>query len=230
MSMLEQMASRLATDALNRLSPGIYTNVIDEIWVYQTQDGKFKVSDCPGDGTDETPGISYETACEAMVAMMAEQAGAIVVVPEETPMNSHLAQIAQLLVDSADVSTDAQDVTDGAAIVGTVKRALDMLYDARGDVDGKSRDLATLRRQCAANADEIERYSAKISELNDKSDRISEQLYAGQQEIGALTEQLRSANRTAKRWENVAANDRARYEAMSEALSMAMDKLAGVGK
>ena len=42
MSMLEQMASRLATDALNRLSPGIYTNVIDEIWVYQTQDGSLR--------------------------------------------------------------------------------------------------------------------------------------------------------------------------------------------
>ena len=47
MSMLEQMASRLATDALNRLSPGIYTNVIDEIWVYPDTGRKFKVSDCP---------------------------------------------------------------------------------------------------------------------------------------------------------------------------------------
>lgn len=230
MSMLEKMARQLAMDALNRVKVDTYTNVVDEIWLYRTGNATYRVSDYPGISNKGTPVLTLADACEAMVAMMAEQAGAIVVVPEETPMNSHLAQIAQLLVDSADVSTDAQDVTDGAAIVGTVKRALDMLYDARGDVDGKSRDLATLRRQCAANADEIERYSAKISELNDKSDRISEQLYAGQQEIGALTEQLRSANRTAKRWENVAANDRARYEAMSEALSMAMDKLAGVGK
>ena len=229
MSMLEKMARQLATDALNRVESDTYTNVVDEIWLYRSQDGKYRVSDYPGIYS-ETPVLDSADAQEAMVAMMADQAGALVVVPEDAPMDPYLAQIAQLLVNSADVSTDAQDVTDGAAIVGTVKRALDMLYDARGDVDGKSRDLATLRRQCAANADEIERYSAKISELNDKSDRISEQLYAGQQEIGALTEQLRSANRTAKRWENVAANDRARYEAMSEALSMAMDKLAGVGK
>ncbi len=229
MSMLEKMARQLATDALERVKPDTYTNVVDEIWLYRTADGKFRVSDHPCNDDDDAQGISYDTARETMVAMMAEQAGALVVVPEDAPGDPYLAQIAQLLVDSADVPTDAQDVADGAAIVGTVQRALDMLYDARGDVDGKSRDLNTMRRQCAANAEEIERYSAKISELNDKSDRIREQLYAAQQEIGALTELLSAAKRTAKRWEDEAANSQARYEGMEAALRIVLE-LAGVGK
>jgi len=188
-------------------------------------------------------------------------------------MNEYLEQIAKLLLDSADVPTDASDVADEVAIVQTVKNALDMLYDARGDVDGKSRDLNTmaghlksiagmlvaspdiaitdddlqlhahtvqgvaktlrylgdLRRQCAANAEEIERYSANISELHDKSERIREQFYAAQQEIGALTEQLSAAKRTAKRWEDEAANSQARYEGMEAALRIVLE-LAGVGK
>jgi len=127
MSMLEKMARRLAQDALERVKPGTYTSVVDGVGLYQMLDGNYQVGERLGAGDEDTPGISFETAREAMVAMMAEQAGALVVVPEEAPGDPYLAQIAQLLVDSGDVPTDASDVADGAAIVGTVKLALDWL-------------------------------------------------------------------------------------------------------
>ena len=271
--MLEKMARRLALDALERVKPGTYTSVVDGVGLYQMLDGNYQVGERLGAGDDDAPGIDYDTAREAMVAMMAGQAGALVVVPEEAPMDSHLLQIAQLLVDSADVDTDASDVADGAAIVGTVKRALDMLYDARGDVDGKSRDLTTmaghlkniagmlvaspdiaitdddlqlhahvvqgvaktlrylgdLRRQCAANAEEIERYSAKISELKDKCDGMWMQVQAADLELGKRDSELSGAKHTAKRWEDEAANNQARYEGMEAALRIVLE-LAGVGK
>lgn len=237
MSMLEQMASRLATDALNRLSPGIYTNVIDEIWVYQTQDGKFKVSDCPGDGTDKTPGLSYETARETMVAMMAAEAGALVVVPEDALMDSHLAQIAQLLVNSADVPTDEMSNVDGAAIVGTVKDALDYLDAARDDNRIKREKIAKLellleesRNMNEAAQTEIERLNNQIQTWNTGANELQDKYLAAQQEIGALTAKLETATRNAKRMADEAANLEARYEGLSEALSMALDKLAGAGK
>jgi len=224
------MASRLATDALNRLSPGIYTNVIDEIWVYQTQDGKFKVSDCPGDGTDKTPGLSYETARETMVAMMAAEAGALVVVPEEAPGDPYLAQIAALLVDSADVPTDAQEVANGAAIVQAVKLALDWLTKARVANAEKSSELRdALAKVQHSNADSAAA-SNQANNLQAALDLCREQLYAAQQEIGALTAKLDEARRSIKRNVEEAANWQARYETMSEALGMALDKLAGVGK
>lgn len=133
MSMLEKMARQLATDALERVKPGTYTSVVDGIGLYQMLDGNYQVGECLGAGDEDAPGISYDTAREAMVAMMAGQAGALVVVPEDAPMDSHLVQIAQMLVDSADVPTDASDVADGAAIVGTVKNALDWLATTRDD-------------------------------------------------------------------------------------------------
>lgn len=273
MSMLEKMARRLAQDALERVKPGTYTSVVDGVGLYQMLDGNYQVAEHLGAGDDEEPGMGYDAARETMVAMMATQAGALVVVPEEAPGDPYLAQIAQLLVDSADVPTDASDVADGVAIVGTVKRALDMLYDARGDVDGKSRDLTTtvghlrkiagmlvvspdiaitdddlqlhadivqgvdktlrylgdLRRQCAANAKEIERYSAKISELRDKCDGMWMQVQAVNLELGQRDAELSGAKRNAKRWEDEAANNQARYEGMEAALRIVLE-LAGVGK
>ena len=229
MSMLEQMASRLATDALNRLSPGIYTNVIDEIWVYQTQDGKFKVSDCPGDGTDKTPGLSYETARETMVAMMAAEAGALVVVPEDALMDIHLAQIAQLLVNSADVDTDASDVADGAAIVGTVKRALDYLDAARDDNRIKYSRIEQLETVSEQKQNEIEGLTVQIQNWYTGANELQDKLLAAQQEIGGLTAKLETATRNAKRMADEAANCEARYEGMEAALRIVLE-LAGVGK
>ncbi len=229
MSMLEQMARRLAQEALNRLSPGIYTNVVDEIWVYQTAGGKFKVSDCPGDGADETPEMDYDAACSAMVAMMATQAGALVVVPEEAPMDSHLAQIAQLLVDSADVPTDASDVADGAAIVGTVKRALEYLDAARDDNRIKYERVKQLEKLNESLQDEIERLNAAIHGARSAGDDARQMYLAAQQEIGALTAKLEEAKRSIKRNVDEAANFQARYEGMQEALRMTLE-MAGVGK
>ncbi len=285
MSMSEQMARWLAQEALNRLSPGIYTNVVDEIWVYQTVGGKFKVSDCPGDGTDEAPEMDYETASETMVAMMAEQAGAMVVVPEEAPMDSHLAQIAQLLVDSADVPTDAQDVADGAAIVGTVKRALAYLAKADGDnnakratilemgkhlnainamldkspdiaiteddlqvwsqtVDGVRKTLRYLgevRREAIELRKQVDMWKAdakraaedtarSLREAAEERDRIGEQYYNAQQEIGALTAKLEVSARKNDRYAVELGESLARYDGLQDALRMALDKLAKVSE
>ena len=212
MSMLEKMARRLATDALERVKPGTYTNVVDEIWLYGTEDGgKYKVSDHPGNGSEDAPVLDSTDACERMVAMMAEQAGAIVVVPEDAPMDSHLAQIAQLLVDSADMPTEEEDVPNGAAIVRAVKAALDWLAETLID---KRRLESTTRLQ----------------EIIGERDRFREQFYTAQQENGALTAKLETSQRDTKRNVIEAANWQARYETMSEALSMALDRLAGVSK
>lgn len=229
MSMLEQMASRLATDALNRLSPGIYTNVIDEIWVYQTQDGKFKVSDCPGDGTDETPGISYETARETMISLMAAEAGALVVVPEEAPMDSHLAQIAQLLVDSADVDTDAQDVADGAAIVRTVKRAMDWLTKARHDNSAKHARIVQIEGLNESLQDELKRRDDRVTEWQTKAVVVQGKLNDAQRSVGQLEAVAEREKRNALRWEAESHEWQARYEGMEAALRIVLE-LAGVGK
>ena len=182
MSMLEKMARRLATDALERVKPGTYTNVVDEIWLYGTEDGgKYKVSDHPGNGS------------------------------EDAPMGSHLAQIAQLLVDSADMPTEEEDVPNGAAIVRAVKAALDWLAETLID---KRRLESTTRLQ----------------EIIGERDRFREQFYTAQQENGALTAKLETSQRDTKRNVIEAANWQARYETMSEALSMALDRLAGVSK
>lgn len=237
MSMLEQMARRLAMDALERVKPGTYTSVVDEIWLYGTEDGgKYKVSDQPGNGSEDAPVLDSTDACERMVAMMAEQAGAIVVVPEDAPMDSHLVQIAQLLVNSADVPTDASDVADGAAIVGTVKAALAYLDAARDDNRIKREKIAKLELLLSESRDmnkaaqaEIERLNDQIQRWNIGTNELQDKYLAAQQEIGALTAKLEEARRSIKRNVDEAANCQARYEAMTEALRIVLE-LAGVGK
>ncbi len=223
MSMLEKMARRLAQDALERVKPGTYTSVVDGVGLYQMLDGNYQVGERLGAGDEDAPGIGFETAREAMVAMMAEQAGALVVVPEEAPGDPYLAQIAQLLVDSGDVPTDASDVADGAAIVGTVKRALDWLAKARGELREALAKVQHSNADFAAASNQANNFKAAL-------DLCREEQIAAQQEIGALTAKLEEARRSIKRNVDEAANCQARYEAMTEALSLAMDKLAGVGK
>jgi hypothetical protein len=283
MSMLEKMARRLAQDALERVQPGIYTSVVDGVCLYRMLDGNYQVGERLGAGDEDAPGFSYETARETMVAMMAEQAGALVVVPEEAPMDSHLLQIAQLLVNSADVPTDAQDVADGPAIVQTVGTALAYLAKARREVGNLSaanlemckhldainamlaespdiaitkddlqvwsetvsgvgktlRYLGEMRREAAglrARLEQLEIFvkndadlaAKRLQEAALESDRISEQLYAAQQQIGALTAKLEAAQRTNVSYSGQLEGWQGRYEGLSEALSMAMDKLAAV--
>ena len=232
MSMLEKMARRLAQDALERVQPGIYTSVVDGVCLYQMLDGDYQVGERLGAGDEDAPGVSYETARETMVAMMAAEAGAIVVVPEDAPMDSHLAhlaQIAQLLVDSADVDTNAQDVADGAAIVGTVKRALAYLDAARDDNRIKYSRIKQLEKLNASQLDIIERLNAAVDGARAASDDAFQKYLAAQQEIGALTAKLDEAKRSIKRNVDEAANCQARYEGMQEALRMTLE-LAGVGK
>ena len=230
MSMLEKMARRLAQDALERVQPGIYTSVVDGVGLYQMLDGNYQVGERLGAGDEDAPGISYNTARETMVAMMAAEAGALVVVPEDTPMDPYLVQIAQLLVNSADVDTDASDVADGAAIVGTVKRALDYLDAARDDNQIKYSRIKQLETVNAQKQNEIEGLNVQIQNWHTGANELQDKLLAAQQEIGGLTAKLETATRNAKRMADEAANCQARYEAMTEALSLAMDKLAGVGK
>ena len=273
MSMLEKMARRLAQDALERVQPGIYTSVVDGISLYQMLDGNYQVGERLGAGDEDAPGISYETVRETMVAMMAAEAGALVVVPEDTPGDPYLAQIAQLLVDSGDVPIDAQDVANGAAIVLAVKNALDWLTTARreaGNLRGANlqmckhldainallaespdvpltkddlqvwaqtvagvtdalRYLNEARGNCVANEHKVERLNNQIQTWNTGANELQDKYLAAQQEIGALTEQLSAAKRTAKRWEDEAANSQARYEGMEAALRIVLE-LAGVGK
>lgn len=229
MSMLEKMARRLAQDALERVKPGTYTSVVDGVGLYQMLDGNYQVGERLGAGDEDAPGISYETVRETMVAMMAAQAGALVVVPEEAPGDPYLAQIAQLLVDSADVPTDAQDVADGAAIVQTVCTALAYLTDARGESRIKYERIKQLEKLNAAGQAEIERLNNQIQTWNVGARELQDKYIAAQQEIGALTEQRNTAQRNSKRWEDEAANNQARYEGMEAALRIALE-LAGVGK
>lgn len=229
MSMLEKMARRLALDALERVKPGTYTSVVDGVGLYQMLDGNYQVGERLGAGDDDAPGIDYDTAREAMVAMMAEQAGALVVVPEDAPMDSHLLQIAQLLVDSADVDTDASDVADGASIVGTVKRALEYLDAARDDNRIKYERVKQLEKLNESLQDEIERLNAAIHGARSAGDDARQMYLAAQQEIGALTAKLEEAKRSIKRNVDEAANCQARYEGMQEALRMTLE-MAGVGK
>lgn len=274
MSMLEKMARRLALDALERVQPDTFTNVIDTIDLTKNEDGNYQVGEHISYGDKSAPWLDYDAARDTMVAMMAAQAGALVVVPEEAPGDPYLAQIAQLLVDSADVPTDASDVADGAAIVGTVKNALAYLDAARHDnglkratilemgghlntintmlakspdmpltkddlqlwpqtvagVADALRYLNDVRGACVANESEIERLNAVISNWHIGTNELQDKYLAAQQEIGALTAKLDEARRSIKRNVDEAANCQARYEAMCEALGMAMDKLAGVGK
>ena len=229
MSMLEKMARRLAQDALERVQPGIYTSVVDGISLYQMLDGNYQVGERLGAGDEDAPGISYETARETMVAMMAAEAGALVVVPEDTPMDPYLVQIAQLLVNSADVDTDASDVADGAAIVGTVKRALDYLDAARDDNQIKYSRIKQLETVSEQKQNEIEGLTVQIQNWHTGANELQDKLLAAQQEIGALTEQRNTAQRNSKRWEDEAANNQARYEGMEAALRIVLE-LAGVGK
>ena len=237
MSMLEKMARRLAQDALERVKPGTYTSVVDGVGLYQMLDGNYQVAERLGAGDDDEPGISYETARETMVAMMAEQAGALVVVPEDAPMDIHLAQIAQLLVDSADVPTDASDVADGAAIVGTVKNALDYLDAARDDNRIKYERIKALEAEVRSNKEAFEALKVTEARLNDQiarwqigANELQDKYLAAQQEIGALTVKLEAAQRTNVSYSGQLEGWQGRYEGLSEALSMALDKLAEVRK
>jgi DNA repair exonuclease SbcCD ATPase subunit len=188
-------------------------------------------------------------------------------------MDEYLEQIAELLVNSADVPTDESDVADEACIVQTVKNALEYLAKARGEnansratilemgghlnainamlaespdlsftkddlqVWGQTvagvghvlRYLDGARGACVANENEIERLNNQIQRWNTGANELQDKYLAAQQEIGALTEQLSAAKRTAKRWEDEAANSQARYEGMEAALRIVLE-LAGVGK
>jgi len=237
MSMLEKMARRLAQDALERVKPGTYTSVVDGVGLYQMLDGNYQVGERLGAGDEDAPGISYETVRETMVAMMAAQAGALVVVPEEAPGDPYLAQIAQLLVDSADVPTDASDVADGAAIVGTVKAALAYLDAARDENRIKYERIKVLETQVANAGKTIESLKAEaarteelIFKLNMQIEGRLGELRAAQQEIGALTAKLEAAQRKTDRYAVELGESLTRYEGMTEAFRMALDKLAGVGK
>jgi hypothetical protein len=228
MGMLEKMARRLAQDALERVQPGIYTSVVDGVCLYRMLDGNYQVGERLGAGDEDAPGISFETARESMVAMMVEQAGALVVVPEDAPMDSRLLQIADMLVNSADVPTGPQDVADGTAIVQTVKQALDWLAKARAANAEKSSELRdALAKVQHSNAD-FAAASNQANNLQAALDLCREQLYAAQQEIGALTAKLEAAQRTNVSYSGQLEGWQGRYEGLSEALSMAMDKLAAV--
>ena len=188
-------------------------------------------------------------------------------------MNEYLEQIAKMLVASADVPTDEQDVADEVCIVQTVKNALDWLAKARrevsnlcaanlemckhldainamlaespdmpltkGDLQVWSQTVAgvadalrylnDVRGACVANENEVERLNAVVSNWHTGADELQGKYLAAQQEIGALAEQLNSAKRTAKRWEDEAANNQARYEGMEAALRIVLEQ-AGVGK
>ena len=229
MSMLEKMARRLALDALERVQPDTFTNVIDTIDLTKNEDGNYQVGERISYGDKNAPWLDYDAARDTMVAMMAAQAGAIVVVPEDAPMGSHLAHIAKLLVDSADVPTDAQDVADGAAIVQTVKNALDYLDAARDDNQIKYSRIKQLETVNAQKQNEIEGLNVQIQNWHTGANELQDKLLAAQQEIGALTEQRNTAQRNSKRWEDEAANNQARYEGMEAALRIVLE-LAGVGK
>ena len=151
--------------------------------------------------------------------------------------NDYLMQIAQLLVDSSEVPTDMQDVADAAAVVQMVKRTLDWLTKARdanvaqcATIDSLSAKLEECRRLNAAGQAEIERLNNQIQRWNTGANELQDKYLAAQQEIGALTAKLETATRNAKRMADEAANLEARYEGLSEAFGMALDKLAGVGK
>jgi peptidoglycan hydrolase CwlO-like protein len=153
-----------------------------------------------------------------------------------SPADPYLAQIAQLLVDSADVPTDASDVANGAAIVGTVKRALDYLDAARDDNRIKREKIAKLellleesRNMNKAAQAEIERLNNQVQNWTTGANELQDKYLAAQQEIGSLTAKLDTAKRTIKRWEDEAANNQARYEGMGAALRIVLE-LAGVGK
>ncbi len=107
MSMLEKMARRLAQDALERVKPGTYTSVVDGVGLYQMLDGNYQVGERLGAGSDDAPGISCETARETMVAMMATQAGALVVVPESDDITALIAEVRALRTKLDATPTDA---------------------------------------------------------------------------------------------------------------------------
>lgn len=151
-------------------------------------------------------------------------------------MNEYIEQIAKMLVDSADVPTDESDVADEVSIVQTAKFALDKLTtvsDAataqRDTIDNLSARLDECRGMNRAAQTEIERLNNQIQNWNTGANELQDRYNDAWQQIGALTEQLSAAKRTAKRWEDEAANNQARYEGMEAALRIVLE-LAGVGK
>jgi len=151
--------------------------------------------------------------------------------------SDYLMQIAQLLVDSSEVPTDMQDVADAVSVVQMVKNTLDWLAKAREANIKQSDKIASLsakleecHRLNVAGQAEIERLNNQIQRWNTGANELQDKLLAAQQEIGGLTEKLSAANRSIKRWQDEASNNQGRYEGMEMALSLAMDKLAGVGK
>ena len=151
-------------------------------------------------------------------------------------MNEYIEQIAKMLVDSADVPTDESDVADEVSIVQTAKFALDKLTtvsDAataqRDTIDNLSARLDECRGMNRAAQTEIERLNNQIQNGNTGANELQDRYNDAWLQIGALTEQLSAAKRTAKRWEDEAANSQARYEGMEAALRIVLE-LAGVGK
>lgn len=64
-----------------------------------------------------------------------------------TEPSDYLAQIAEMLVESAEVPTDDSDIANEVAIVQTVKNVLDYLASARHDNGLKREQIASLERQ-----------------------------------------------------------------------------------
>jgi len=150
--------------------------------------------------------------------------------------SDYLMQIAQLLVDSSEVPTDMQDVADAVSVVQMVKNTLDWLAKAREANIKQSDKIASLsakleecHRLNVAGQAEIERLNNQIQRWNTGANELQDKLLAAQQEIGGLTAKLETATRNAKRMEDEAANNQARYEGMEAALRIVLE-LAGVGK
>jgi chromosome segregation ATPase len=116
-------------------------------------------------------------------------------------MNEYLEQIAKLLVNSADVPTDAQDVADEVAIVQTVKWALEALTraraanaDQRSTIDGLSVRLEECRKLNGAGQAEIERLNDQIQNWHIGASELQDKLSAAMRKIDALEMDKKNAD------------------------------------
>ena len=121
---------------------------------------------------------------------------------------------------------------------GRVVDAVDLAAAVETEV---VRYLGEVRREAAELRVKVERLEVfakndadlaanRLQEASAENDRIREQYLAAQQEIGALTVKLEAAQRTNVSYSGQLEGWQGRYEGLSEALSMALDKLAEVRK
>jgi len=82
--------------------------------------------------------------------------------------SDYLAQIAEMLTDSEDVPTDADDVSDAVSIVQTVKNALEYLSAVRDDNRSKSEKIAKLKFLLEESRGMNKAAQAEIERLCDK--------------------------------------------------------------